>query len=292
MKGNNIMYDQFYIIELAKILLKRYKTFLTGIDRKLPMMPSGTLQVWDSGNTIRYYHNTMQNGKRTRVPIDIAWQGAGQIISNLTAKAVLKKARKPLENNVDALESFLNEFQPYDPVERVGNLNKSYHVAEIKKLRDLSMIFMPGDIDPAAWKKEKYKKNPFHQERLKFATKAGEKVRSKSEAFIYDELTARGAEFRYECELELVKKNAAGCAVMQKVVYPDFMILREEDRRVIIHEHFGKMDDPEYSSAAMRKMDDYIAAGYHVGTDLFISWETLDTPFTSAGAIGAVEKYI
>ena len=63
------MYDQFYIIELAKVLLKRYKAFLAGIDRKLPMMPSGTLQVWDSGNTIRYYHNTMQDGKRTRVPM-------------------------------------------------------------------------------------------------------------------------------------------------------------------------------------------------------------------------------
>lgn len=62
------------------------------------------------------------------------------------------------------------------------------------------------------------------------------------------------------------------------------MILRKRDRRIILWEHFGKMDDAEYHAKTIQKLRDYAASGYYCGLNLIMTQETREEPFTAREA--------
>jgi hypothetical protein len=281
------MYDQLQIIERAERSLSECRIFKKQIEQMRPTLMAGTLQCRHLDGEAKIYYNTTHNGKRTRVTIDPNWEGAQDLIDDLARKAILEKASVIIEEDIAVLESMMRRFRSYDPLSILRDLGEAYSLNPV----NISSTFMDGDIDPAAWKREAYEKNPYHPERLKHPTKAGEMVRSKSEAIIYEALTERGANFRYECRLDLRMRDYYGRLVGQRTVYPDFMILRKSDRRVIMFEHFGKMDDLKYVKKTMRKINDYIASGFHLGENLFMTWETLDIPFTPLAAEETLDLY-
>ena len=282
------MYEQFLIIKLAKLLLSKCCIFKRKIERLLPEFDDGTLECWDSYGDKTIFCNVKYNGKRTRVKIDPEWEGANPLIENLTEKAILIKGKQIMAHNIRALEYMLKWFEPYDPLSVCAKLGKAYD----SSADSIAKTFMDGDIDPAAWQRAPYKKSSFHPEHLIFPTKGGEMVRSKSEAMIYDTLSTRSEIFRYECDLHLIMCNSEGRSIGQRTVSPDFTILRKSDRRILIHEHLGKMDDEDYVNRNMQKIDDYIAAGYIPGENLIITWETASMPFTLSKAVAAIDSYL
>ena len=70
------------------------------------------------------------------------------------------------------------------------------------------------------------------------------------------------------------------------------MILRKEDRHLILYEHLGRLDDPDYTQKAARKIEDYINTGYYPGINLILTWETRNTPFTAVKANTILDKYL
>lgn len=285
------MYLELLFIKLAKLFLKRYRGFLAKIDKLLPMMPSGSLQCWKSYGVKSHFYETMQSGKKTRVriyPSKSRKSDEQDLIDNITTKKILTKGRKIILGNISGLEFMMKHFQIYDPISICDDMGMAYDpdVANITK------TFMDEDIDPEVWRREPYKKSSFHPEHLKCPTKSGEMVRSKSEAMIYEILTKRGEIFRYECELPLVMCNSEGRSIGQRTVSPDFTILRKSDRRVLIHEHLGRMGDEKYVNKNMQKIDDYIAAGYIPGENLIVTWETESMPFTLSKAMAVIDSYL
>lgn len=282
------MYLQFMIIKLAKHLLSQCCGFLNKIKRILPSLGNGTLQCWKTNGKKYYYYNTTYNGKRTRVHIDPEWDGADPLIKRLTLKAIALKARGMMKNNIIALSSLLEYYKPYDPISLCRSLPDAYDPDNV----DIGEAFMNDDIDPAAWRSERYTKNPYYREHLTHSTKSGEKVRSKSEAIIYEALTEREVDFRYECAVTVNTLDDDGDIASQRTVYPDFMILRKEDRHLILYEHLGRLDDPDYTQKAARKIEDYINTGYYPGINLILTWETRNTPFTAVKANTILDKYL
>ena len=49
------------------------------------------------------------------------------------------------------------------------------------------------------------------------------------------------------------------------IIYPDFVVLNVKERKEVIIEHFGMMDNPEYAAGAVQKIDMYIKNGYIPG---------------------------
>ena len=282
------MYLERLFIKLTKYFLKKYRGFLAKIDKLLPMMPSGSLQCWESNEEKNYYYETMQNGKKTRVKIYPDRSDGQDLIDNVTTKKILTKGRKIILGNISGLEFMMKHFQIYDPISICDDMGMAYD----PDASSIAKTFMDDDIDPAAWRREPYKKSTFHPEHLKCPTKAGEKVRSKSEAMIYEILTKRGEIFRYECELPLIIRDNQGNVIRRRTVYPDFTILRKSDRRVLIYEHLGKMDDEDYVNRNMPKIEDYIAADYIPGENLIITWETRSLPFTLSKAMETLDRYL
>lgn len=64
--------------------------------------------------------------------------------------------------------------------------------------------------------------------------------------------------------------------VGNKLLAPDFRVLVPRQNKIKIHEHFGRMDDPEYRRKAMWKIEHYIVNGYRPYVDILFTFDDLD----------------
>ena len=87
------------------------------------------------------------------------------------------------------------------------------------------------------WMNSPYEHNTKYPEQLTLKTISGHTVRSKSEALIDMALHVNKIPFRYECALPL----------SDIVLYPDFTIRHPQTGNFYYWEHFGLMDDLNYS---------------------------------------------
>lgn len=109
----------------------------------------------------------------------------------------------------------------------------------------------------------------FHPESCIYLTENGEKVRSKSEMTIANLLRAMQLPYQYEKPLVL---NG-------NLTYPDFTILDVATQTEVYYEHFGMMDQEEYRTAALQKIEKYEKAGFTPGKQFLFSFESAQVPF-------------
>lgn len=63
---------------------------------------------------------------------------------------------------------------------------------------------------------------------------------------------------------------------------PDFTILNKRTGKVLLYEHFGKMDEEKYVNNAMGKIRVYERNGYIIGKNLLLTFETSRMPLSSS----------
>ena len=119
------------------------------------------------------------------------------------------------------------------------------------------------------WKNVVYKGKEFAADAPEIYSESGIRVRSKSEKIIADKLSILGIPFRYEYPLKLQGYG---------IVYPDFLLLNKRTRKEYIFEHFGMMDDADYSRNAVKKINMYAKNGYILGVNLLVTFETVEAP--------------
>ena len=108
-----------------------------------------------------------------------------------------------------------------------------------------------------------------------YYTIKGERVRSKSEKIIADELYRYGIPYKYEIPLELESWNR------KILIYPDFTVLNRRTGRRWYLEHLGLMDNEAYYDNAMFKLDTYERNDILLGRDLLILHETSTAPLNT-----------
>ena len=84
--------------------------------------------------------------------------------------------------------------------------------------------------------------------------------------------------FRYECALR--------CG--ETVFYPDFTIRHPKTGQLFYWEHFGLMDDVDYSKKAYSKLQTYTSHGIIPTIQLITTYETKEHPLS----IEAVEEIV
>ena len=137
---------------------------------------------------------------------------------------------------------------------------------EFQKL--IKDIYKPQQQQFQEWMNAPYKQNESHPENLRYKTRSGIRVRSKSELLITMVLSKYGIPYRYECALW------AG----DRYIYPDFTILHPITGQVYYWEHFGLMDDEKYSQEAFDKLRRYNANGIVPAINLITTYETEANP--------------
>ena len=265
------MFREMAFIEVAARELAGNKEMLKEADKLLFELFDGRLKRQQLVNGVKYMVQATGSGNGFTC-INPAWDGCSDFLDEVTSRRILVIGRKIIAENIRRLENLLEGYGVYDPAAIHRSMGKMYSEC------GFSRAFIKDDIDPQKWLREDYEKNLSHPEQLKYETKQGELTRSKSESIIYDELHEAGIWFRYECGLKIHTR----CLLC--TYYPDFMILRKRDRRIILWEHFGKMDDAEYHAKTIKKLRDYAASGYYCGLNLIMTQETREEPFTAREA--------
>ncbi len=145
----------------------------------------------------------------------------------------------------------------------------------------LSPYFKPENQDIANWQSSPYYRNPNYPEQLTHQASSGNMVRSKSEVLIDMILYTRRIPFRYECALELDNL----------IVYPDFTIRHPKTGKIFYWEHFGLMDDPNYTQNAYSKLQLYTSHNIIPTIQLITTYETKDHPLSILTVEQLVDTY-
>ena len=184
---------------------------------------------------------------------------------NIVKGEYYNKLKSALERRGKIIDKAINCFQETEPLEIYRKIGKG-------KQRLVEPIEVSNEDYRKTWEKFEYIRKPFEENAPEIYTDRGERVRSKSEKIIADKLYREGIAYRYECPLEIPYVGT---------IYPDFTILDEVNRRNIIYEHFGLMDNEDYVNNAIAKLQQYSRQGYTLGDNLFVTMETSARPLDS-----------
>lgn len=118
-----------------------------------------------------------------------------------------------------------------------------------------------------------------YAENYKHMTDKGDLVASKSEEIIANTMFAYGVRYLYEYTLK----------VGEVVLHPDFVAWRA-DGTMVVWEHAGLLDDPDYRRQFERKLELYRQAGFTQMTNLIVTYDDNGT-FSAATARRMIEAY-
>lgn len=245
-------------IDFRKELKARYDLLtktIEDIEKKSHSFPEGWINT-RSRNGKTYYYLANYEAKEQYLT-----QKDSDLIQQLIQKDYLNKVLKDAKTERKAIQKMLNLYPETVVEDAYDNLPEG-------RKRYATPINICDEAFAQKWMNTPYKRKPFKKNSTVFTTIKGERVRSKSEALIADRLFARGIPYRYECPLKVGKR----------VIHPDFTILRMSDRKILYHEHCGKMDDEDYKEDMVERANDYSEAGIILGDRLFYTFESEKTP--------------
>ena len=161
-------------------------------------------------------------------------------------------------------------------------LKSEEQLAEVyTKMNEGKRILFDPDIASVSklveeFEKETYEGLPFDDnDHTEYFTNRGERVRSKSEKIIADELDRRQVPYRYEKPLVLLVEGR------QREFYPDFTTLNISTGKIIYLEHLGMMDNSYYCNNTLSKLDVYEQNGLLIGRDVLLLHESSRRPLNT-----------
>jgi hypothetical protein len=114
-------------------------------------------------------------------------------------------------------------------------------------------------------------------------TEKGEMVRSKSEKILADKFNLLGIPYIYEKPLYLEGYG---------YVHPDFTLLNVRKKKEYYLEHFGMMDNPEYTVKTVQKLETYEKNGIFPGEKLLLTYETGSHPLNMKTVENLIQKFL
>ena len=193
---------------------------------------------------------------------------------NIVRKSYYEKAEQVASKELKLINALINLLEKNS----IENIHKK--IGECKS-QLVDPVIVSDEKFIEEWLGVEYRGKTFEESNLEIYTEKGERVRSKSEKIIADKLLKEKVPYRYEYPLEIPAWGK---------VYPDFTILDVENKRNIIFEHFGLMDDMDYANNAIAKIQMYANAGYVLGDNFFMTLETSQRPLDSRVLDGVVKQ--
>ncbi len=241
---------------------------LPKVKRRLENAPPGHLKLSRKKNHTEFYYITQRGASRGTY---IAKKDRA-LAAKLAQKEYDRRLLTELPKEIRALENFLRQ------TSHLSHLQKIYDSLCPERRGLTTPLTLTEEQYAAQWKAVSWKGRGFADDDKKLLTANGESVRSKSEVIIADTLHRMGIPYRYEFPLKIKKSLTE-----TRTFYPDFLCLNLRTRQEFYWEHFGLMDEAEYSTNAVGKINLYAANGIILGQNLIISMEAknceLDTEY-------------
>jgi hypothetical protein len=223
---------------------------LANTKKALKKLPKGQLSIRKDGKSGKWFAD---DGHRK----EFISRKNRSYASQLAMKTYLSLKLERLSEEKEAWEIILQDTKIEETL-----------LAHDSLYRDLLLSQVHCVDEYSEWENAPFESNPYHPEQLKIQTVSKYCVRSKSESIIANELFSRNIPFRYEC----------GLSLDQKIIYPDFTLIRPWDGRKLYWEHFGLVENKDYRDHFMNKLDDYMESGIFPGDRLIMTFETAGKP--------------
>lgn len=247
---------------------KRLGEKINSLEGQLVSCPEGKLVLSRTENRYKWYQS--DGHQKTYIP-----KKNRALAEQLAAKKYLSLLQEELSNEKHAIDTYLKLHKS-----DVGKAEKLLlESSEFQNL--LKPYFIPLSQELNDWINSPYEKNKKNPEHLKHHSISGHLLRSKSEAIIDMILHINKIPFRYECALYLGEFT----------LFPDFTIKHPKTGEIFYWEHFGLMDDSNYSKNVCSKLQLYMSNGIIPSINLITTFETQQKPFHPDAAEKIVEEY-
>ncbi len=262
------------IIEVQQALIRRQKELERAIDiaqKQLGALPEAKLRISHNRGTSQFYEIT---DKKDTIGKYIKKKEMKRI-EDLAQRGYTEKFLKAATEEAEIIEDMIAKMKSISDSMSEDYRKLAYHSDQLyskmsKERQNLVTPILITDEEYAIiWEKTKSNYNEYRAEEKIYPTKRGDMVRSKSEVMIANMYYELGIPYRYEAELKL--KSG-------RTVYPDFTLLDTNARKEIYHEHMGLLDDDEYRSHNLRKIEEYRKNGIFMGKNLIITHESAGSP--------------
>ena len=215
--------------------------------------PEGSLRICVRGKKIQYYRVTDPNKPHgVYIPNEKL-----ELVRMLARKRYGEKLLRRINREEQVLEQYIRLIGESSPEELYDEMCKERQAL-------VPPILLTEKAFAELWGKQPYKTSDYLEKEKIYETKKGEKVRSKSEVLFANMYFDMGIPYRYEQEIILADGSKKT---------PDFTLLDVKNKRLIYHEHFGRMDDDDYRERNLRKIDEYRRNGIFVGKNLLLTFE-------------------
>ena len=254
---------------------------INDIQEQLKSLPKGKLSFYQSGKYIRWVH--IINNQKVPIPKkerDFAHQILLQeYLSNKLSDLYFERSQlQECLRLLASQQSFECSFWKKKHINTFWNSDTSrssnFNINE-------SSMSLTSEQSISAWNDFPYIKNNNHPEQLIYPSISGNKLRSKSEVIIDQTMYFNKIDYRYECRICLDGID----------LYPDFIALSSTNQ-LIIWEHLGMMDEPNYVNNAIHKINLYIRNGYIPGINLILTSETNQIPLNPLLVNDLVQRFL
>ena len=260
----------------GKIILKQVKNErkylekqLKNVRKEMDVLPGGKLRCTSSNGSDQYF-------------ID------GRYISKKKKDYAQKVAQQEYDTKlIRALERVISKWKEIEFIYDNRILEKQFDEMCGARKRLVKPWIEPIDMKIKSFMEKEYESGTFQEDDMtEFFTLKNERVRSKSELIIADELYRYGVPYRYE--MPIVLDNWGSSVTFR----PDFTVMNIRNGKIFILEHLGMMDDMEYVEKNMRKLEIYERNGYLLGEKLLLTHETSKAPLSRSVLDSYIESYL
>ena len=259
-------------------LEQAYKTKQLEVKRN----PSGLIRIVKNHGQLQFYKRKSKSDLQgTYIP-----RSQNQLAYKLIQSDYDKKALAAIKEEISFIKLFLTKYQ---------TTNTNHHFKKLPDSRQkiVTPLTLTDSKYAELWLSEKYPGKEISPDIPKLFTDMGEQVRSKSEVLIANALKASGIPYRYEFPIKInLKADDPSQVPVIQTFHPDFYCLNLRTRKEYIWEHFGMMDDAEYSTHAAKKIILYQQNGYFPGKNLIITMETSKTKPSSMELSQIIQEYL
>ncbi|MGN0342680.1 MAG: hypothetical protein ACI4DO_07795 [Roseburia sp.] len=191
------------------------------------------------------------------------------------------------EKLIPSLERVVSKLKEIETIYDDGILENCFRKMCNARKKLIAPLIEPIDMKINRFLDEKYEPSIFEEDDMtEFYTLRNERVRSKSELIIADELYRYQVPYRYEKPLIL---QDWGKSVIFR---PDFTVMNNKSGKIYVWEHLGMLDNPEYVEKNIRKLDIYERNGFLLGENLLMSHETSKVPLNRIVLDSYIENYL
>jgi len=231
--------------------IRFYEVEIAEIKRELKSLPDGQLVKCRKC----YYEKT--GSVRKGVTKDLLK------LKRLARRAYLLRRLRNLECNYSLAGKSVRRYRTEEPIEIIRELSRCYQTLPVEYFFHSSAYDRFGNISEGGAGQAEHTGGAGYKEGLIYLTNSGIRVRSKSERTIADALDQNRIPYRYEAALILDDE----CR------FPDFTITRPFDGKIILWEHFGRMDQSEYRRKTVEKLTLYARHGFFPFDNLVCTYE-------------------